>query len=34
VTGKLQPEPIVDPRNPGEQMNGDPLTRLESPDGR
>jgi hypothetical protein len=34
VTGKLQPEPIVDPRNTGGQMNGDPLTRLESPDGR
>lgn len=34
VTGRLQPRPIVDPRNPGEKMNGDPLTRASSPDGR
>jgi hypothetical protein len=34
ATGKLQPQPIVDPRDPGEKMNGDPLTRTSSPDGR
>lgn len=34
MTGRLQPEPIVDPRNPAEKMNGDPLTRTSSPDGR
>ena len=34
VTGRLQPKPIVDPRNPGEKMNGDPLTRTSSPNGR
>jgi hypothetical protein len=31
---KLLPGPIVDPREPGEQMNGDPLTRATSLDGR
>jgi hypothetical protein len=34
ATGKLQPQSIVDPRDPGEKMNGDPLTRTSSPDGR
>jgi hypothetical protein len=34
ATGKLQPQPIVDPRDPREKMNGDPLTRTSSPDGR
>jgi hypothetical protein len=34
VTGKLDPKPIVDPREPGEAMNGHPLTRATSPDGR
>jgi hypothetical protein len=34
ATGKLQPQPIVDPRDPGEKMNGDPLTRTSSRDGR
>jgi hypothetical protein len=33
-TGKLQPDPIVDPRAPNEKMNGHPLTRATSPDGR
>jgi hypothetical protein len=32
ATGKLQPQPIVDPRDPGEKMNGDPLTRTSSPE--
>jgi hypothetical protein len=34
ATRQLRPEPIVDPRNPEEKMNGDPLTRTSSPDGR
>lgn len=34
VTGLLHPKPIVDPREPGEAMNGHPLTRATSPDGR
>ena len=34
VTGRLLPKPIVDPREPGEAMNGNPLTRATSPDGR
>jgi hypothetical protein len=34
VTGRLLPKPIVDPREPGEAMNGIPLTRAMSPDGR
>lgn len=33
-TGSLHPKPIVDPREPGEAMNGNPLTRAMSPDGR
>jgi hypothetical protein len=31
---RLVPGPIVDPREPGEQMQGIPLTRATSPDGR
>ena len=34
ATGELEPKPIVDPREPGEAMNGHPLTRAMSPDGR
>jgi hypothetical protein len=34
LTGRLDPRPIVDPREPGEAMNGNPLTRAMSPDGR
>jgi hypothetical protein len=34
ASGRLLPKPIVDPRDPGEQMNGDPLTRATSVDGR
>lgn len=33
-TGRLDPKPIVDPREPEEAMNGHPLTRATSPDGR
>ena len=33
-TGRIHPRPIVDPREPGEAMNGIPLTRAMSPDGR
>jgi hypothetical protein len=33
-TGRLDPRPIVDPREPDEAMNGHPLTRAMSPDGR
>ena len=33
-TGSLAPKPIVDPREPDEQMGGRPLTRTASPDGR
>jgi hypothetical protein len=33
-SGKLDPKPIVDPREPDEAMNGHPLTRATSPDGR
>ena len=32
--GRLDPDPIVDPREPDEQMNGDPLTRAYNSDGR
>lgn len=34
ATGTLRPEPVVDPREPGEAMNGTPVTRTTSPDGR
>lgn len=33
-TGRLDPKPVADPREPGEAMNGNPLTRATSPDGR
>ena len=32
--GRLAPEPIVDPRESGEEMRGNPLTRTTSPGGR
>jgi hypothetical protein len=32
--GRLLPEPVVDPREPGEEMRGIPLTRAASADGR
>lgn len=31
---RLDPEPIVDPREPPDEMNGLPVTRVSSPDGR
>lgn len=31
---RLLPEPIVDPEDPGEEMQGLPLSRASSPDGR
>jgi hypothetical protein len=34
LNGKLHPDPIVDKREPDEAMNGHPLTRAMSPDGR
>jgi len=34
VHGKLDPKPIVDPRQPDEAMNGRPLTRTTSSDSR
>ncbi len=34
VTGKLLPEPIVDPNEESDEMRGYPLTRVASPDGR
>ena len=33
-TGRLLAQPIVDPREPDEQMRGYPITRATSPDGR
>jgi hypothetical protein len=33
-TGNVASDPIVDPREPDEQMNGHPLTRATSSDGR
>jgi len=32
--GRLQPEPIIDPREVGDVMRGTPITRAASPDGR
>jgi hypothetical protein len=32
--GKLDPKPVVDPREPDEKMGGLPVTRAMSPDGR
>jgi hypothetical protein len=34
ATGKLDPAPIVDPREPDEKMGGLPITRATSPDTR
>lgn len=34
ASGKLLPHPIVDPKEPDEQMTGLPVTRAMSPDGR
>jgi hypothetical protein len=34
TNGRLLPEPIVDPEEPDERMQGSPVTRLSSPDGR
>ena len=31
---RLDPKPIVDPRNPHEKMRGNPISRVASPDGR
>jgi DNA-binding beta-propeller fold protein YncE len=33
-TGRLDPRPVVDPREPDEKMGGMPVTRASSPDGR
>ena len=33
-TGRLDSRPIVDPREPNEKMNGHPVTRATSSDGR
>ena len=33
-TRRLLPDPIVDPNEPGEPMQGTPVTRAMSPDGR
>jgi hypothetical protein len=33
-TNRLLPNPVVDPREPGEKMGGSPLTRATSPNGR
>lgn len=34
VSGRLLPEPIVDPEEPDERMQGSPVTRVNSRDGR
>ena len=34
ATGKLDPRPVVDPREPDEKMGGLPVTRVMSADGR
>ncbi|HYQ78036.1 MAG TPA: hypothetical protein VEP91_02875 [Solirubrobacterales bacterium] len=34
VSGRLLPRPIVDPEEPDERMQGSPVTRVSSPDGR
>jgi hypothetical protein len=34
ATGRLEPKPIVDPREPDEQMGGLPVARVMSPDTR
>jgi hypothetical protein len=33
-TGRLDPKPVIDPREPGEKMGGFPVTRAMSADGR
>jgi hypothetical protein len=33
-SGRLLPDPIVDPQETGEEMRGNPVTRAASPDGR
>jgi hypothetical protein len=32
--GRLQRKPVIDPREPAEKLQGIPLTRVQSPDGR
>lgn len=34
IQGRLLPEPIVDPREPNDRMQGYAITRVSSPDGR
>jgi hypothetical protein len=34
ASGRLLPQPIVDPEEPGERMQGSPISRVSSPDGR
>ena len=34
TSGRLLPEPIVDPEEPDERMQGSPVTRVSSPDGQ
>jgi hypothetical protein len=34
AANRLLPQPVVDPREPGEKMGGNPLTRATSPSGR
>lgn len=34
LSGELDPRPVIDPREPDEQMNGTPITRVMSADGR
>jgi hypothetical protein len=34
AANRLLAQPVIDPREPGEKMNGSPLTRATSPDGR
>jgi len=34
TSGRLLPQPIVDPREPDERMEGSPVTRVSSRDGR
>jgi hypothetical protein len=34
ASGRLAPQPIVDPNEPDERMQGVPITRVSSPDGR
>ena len=33
LSGELDPRPVIDPREPDEQMNGTPITRVMSADG-